>query len=77
MLYCCVFIVQNEVLKALKQGLLAKLAQSVLGNLTEPSGAHVVEALSSLINLSADTKDIRDLINNLPTALQKVDSFER
>lgn len=68
---------QDEVLKALKQELLAKLSQCVLGNLTEASGAHVAEALSSLIKLSANTKDIWDLINNLPSALQKVDSFER
>lgn len=71
------FIVQKEVLKALKQALLAKLSQSVLGNLTEDSGAKLSETLSSLIRLSANIKDIRDFINNLPDALQKVDSFER
>lgn len=76
-LICCVFIVQKEVLKALKQALLGKLSQSVLGNLTEDSGAQLAETLASLIKLSANIKDTRDLINNLPNALQKVDSFER
>lgn len=68
---------QKEVLKALKQALLARLSQCVLGNLTEDSGAQLAETLASLIKLSANIKDIRDLINNLPNALQKVDSFER
>ncbi|XP_044210403.1 nucleolar pre-ribosomal-associated protein 1 isoform X1 [Thunnus albacares] len=69
--------VQKDILKALKQGLLAKLIQLVLGNLAEDSGAQSVEILASLIKLSANIKDIRDLINDLPDALQKVDSFER
>ncbi|GLD53499.1 nucleolar pre-ribosomal-associated protein 1 [Lates japonicus] len=69
--------VQKEVLKSLKQALLAKLSQCVLGNLTEDPGAQLAETLASLIKLSANIKDIRDLINNLPKALQKVDSFER
>lgn len=68
---------QKEVLKALKQALLTKLSQSVLGNSTEDCGAQLAEALSSLVKLSANTKDTRDLINKLPHALQKVDSFER
>ncbi|CAK6968909.1 nucleolar pre-ribosomal-associated protein 1 [Scomber scombrus] len=69
--------VQKEVLKALKQGLLTKLIQVVHGNLAEDSGAQSVEILASLIKLSANINDIRDLINILPEALQKVDSFER
>ncbi|XP_035010769.2 nucleolar pre-ribosomal-associated protein 1 [Hippoglossus stenolepis] len=69
--------VQEEVLKSLKKELLPKLAQCVLGNLTEDSGAQFVEALASLIKLSANTQDIGDLIKDLPNALQKVDSFER
>ncbi|XP_035536073.1 nucleolar pre-ribosomal-associated protein 1 [Morone saxatilis] len=69
--------VQKEVLKALKQALLTKLSQRVLGNLTEDSGAQLTETLAGLIKLSANIKDTRDLINNLPNALQKVDSFER
>ncbi|KAM9358652.1 nucleolar pre-ribosomal-associated protein 1 [Symphorus nematophorus] len=69
--------VQKEVLKALKQALLTKLSQGVLGNLTEESGAQLAETLTSLIKHSANIKDTQDLINNLPTALQKVDSFER
>lgn len=73
----CVFIVQKEVLKALKQTLLAKLSERVLGNLTEDSGAQLAETLASLIKLSANIKDARNLINNLSSALQKVDSFER
>lgn len=77
MLNCCVFIVQKEVLKALKQSLLAKLSQCVLGNLTEDSASQFAETLASLIKLSANIKDTRDLINSLPKALQKVDSFER
>lgn len=68
---------QKEVLKALKQGLLAKLTQFVLGNLAEDSEAQSVEILASLIKLSANIKDIRDLISNLPNTLQKVDTFER
>lgn len=77
MLGCCCFIVQKDILKALKQGLLAKLSQCVLGNLTEESGAQLTETLGSLIKLSANSKDIGDLINSLPSALQNVDSFER
>ncbi|XP_039986899.1 nucleolar pre-ribosomal-associated protein 1 [Xiphias gladius] len=69
--------VQKEVLKALKETLLAKLSQLVLGNLTEDSGAQLAETLASLIKLAANIKDIRDLINDLPNVLQKVDSFER
>lgn len=57
--------------------MLTKLSQRVLGNLTEDRGAQLAEALASLVKLSANTKDIRDLIDNLPYALQKVDSFER
>ncbi|XP_070685256.1 nucleolar pre-ribosomal-associated protein 1 [Pempheris klunzingeri] len=69
--------VQIEVLKALKKALLAKLSQCGLGNLTEESGAQLADTLASLIKLSANIKDIRDLINNLPNALQQVNSFER
>ncbi|XP_054454141.1 nucleolar pre-ribosomal-associated protein 1 [Anoplopoma fimbria] len=69
--------VQKDVVKALKQALLAKLSQRVLGNLTEDSAAQLVETLANLIKLSANIKDTRDLINTLPSALQKVDSFER
>uniref|UniRef100_A0A3B4UFA2 URB1 ribosome biogenesis homolog n=1 Tax=Seriola dumerili TaxID=41447 RepID=A0A3B4UFA2_SERDU len=69
--------VQKEVLKVLKQALLTKLCQCVLGNLTEASGGQFAETLANLIKLSANIKDIRDLINNLPSALQKVDSLER
>ncbi len=77
MLICCVFIVQKEVLKALKQALLPKLSQCVLGNLTEASGGQLAETLASLIKLSANVQDARNLINSLPNALQKLDSFER
>jgi len=69
--------VQKEVLKVLKKALLAKLSQCVLGNLTEDSGAQLVETLANLIKLCANIKDTMDLINTLPSALQKVDSFER
>ncbi|XP_047450940.1 nucleolar pre-ribosomal-associated protein 1 isoform X2 [Mugil cephalus] len=69
--------VQKEVLKALTQALLPKLSQCILGNLTEDSGAQLSETLVFLIKLSANNKDIRDLINSLPRALQNVDSFER
>lgn len=76
-LFSRVFIVQKEVLKALKQQLFAKLSRCVLENLAEDTGAQLVETLASLIKLSANIKDIRDFINSLPKALQKVDSFER
>ncbi|XP_023118676.2 nucleolar pre-ribosomal-associated protein 1 isoform X2 [Amphiprion ocellaris] len=69
--------VQNEVLKAMKQTLLAKLSRSVLENLSEDSGAQLAETLANLIKFSANVKDIRNLINNLPSGLQNVDSFER
>ncbi|XP_038150281.1 nucleolar pre-ribosomal-associated protein 1 [Cyprinodon tularosa] len=69
--------VQTEVLKAMKQALLSTFIQSILGNLSEDSGAVLVEAASSLIKLSADVNDIRDLINRLPDALQKAEGFER
>ncbi|KAM3616229.1 uncharacterized protein V6R79_014656 [Siganus canaliculatus] len=69
--------VQAEVLKAFKQTLLVKLSQSVLGDLTEDSGAQLVETFASLIKLSATMKDTNDLIQKLPSALQKTDNFER
>ncbi|KAM4742564.1 nucleolar pre-ribosomal-associated protein 1 [Anableps anableps] len=69
--------VQKEVLKAIKQALLSKFSQSILGNLTGDSGVHLVDAAASLIKLSADVNDIWDLINNLPDALQKPEGFER
>ncbi|XP_028275754.1 nucleolar pre-ribosomal-associated protein 1 isoform X2 [Parambassis ranga] len=69
--------VQNEVLKSLKQALLVKLSKSLLETLTADSGAQLAETLASLIKLSANIKDIRDLINDLPGALQNVDSLQR
>ncbi|XP_034022476.1 nucleolar pre-ribosomal-associated protein 1 [Thalassophryne amazonica] len=69
--------VQKNVLKMLKQVLLTKLTNIILGNLMEDVGSLHAETLSHLIRLSANIKDIRDLINNLPDALQRVDSFER
>uniref|UniRef100_A0A665V0P4 URB1 ribosome biogenesis homolog n=1 Tax=Echeneis naucrates TaxID=173247 RepID=A0A665V0P4_ECHNA len=68
---------KDEVLKALKQTLLAKMSQCVMGELTEATGAQLAETIAILIKLSANIKDIRDLINNLPHALEKADSFER
>lgn len=68
---------KKQVLKALKQKLLFKLSQCVLGNVTENSKTQQTEALSSLIKLSANISDIRNLINNLPAALQNVENFER
>ncbi|TWW76931.1 nucleolar pre-ribosomal-associated protein 1 [Takifugu flavidus] len=69
--------VQKQVLKALNEGLLLNLSKCVLGNMTENSRPQQTEALSSLIKLSANTDDIRKLINNLLSALQNVESFER
>ncbi|XP_032401575.1 nucleolar pre-ribosomal-associated protein 1 isoform X2 [Xiphophorus hellerii] len=69
--------VQKEVLKAMKQALLSKFSQSILGNLSEDHGVHLVETAASLIKLSADVNDIQALINNLPDFLQKAESFER
>ncbi|MEQ2292050.1 hypothetical protein AMECASPLE_019180 [Ameca splendens] len=69
--------VQKEVLEAMKKALLSKFSQSILGNLTEDSGIHLVEAAASLIKLSADLNDIWDFISDLPDALQKAESFER
>ncbi|KAK2846727.1 hypothetical protein Q5P01_009726 [Channa striata] len=69
--------VRNQVLKAFKQQFLTKLSQRVLGNLTEDTGAQLVETLASLIQLTASVKDIRDLVISLPDVLQKIDSFER
>lgn len=68
---------QKQVLKALEQGLLLNLSECVLGNLTENSRPQQTEALSNLIKLSANTDDIRKLINNLLSALENVESFER
>uniref|UniRef100_A0A3B5LBN4 Uncharacterized protein n=1 Tax=Xiphophorus couchianus TaxID=32473 RepID=A0A3B5LBN4_9TELE len=67
--------VQKEVLKAMKQALLSKFSQSILGNLSEDHGVHLVEAAASLIKLSADVNDIQALINNLPDFLQKLTVF--
>lgn len=64
-------------MKALKQALLANLSRCVLGNLTEDSGAQLAVTLTNLIELSESIKDTRDMISSLPSALQKVDSFER
>lgn len=68
---------QDQVLKAFKETLLPKLSQYVLKNLTENSGAQFVETLTSLIRLSTDPEDIKDLISSLPRALQKTDMLER
>lgn len=68
---------KKQVLKALKQKLLLKLSDCVLGNVTKNPKTQQTEALSSLIKLSANVSDVRNLINNLPTALQNVDDFER
>ncbi|XP_061538388.1 nucleolar pre-ribosomal-associated protein 1 [Phycodurus eques] len=67
--------VQQEVLKSLKENLLAKMIQSALRESIED--ATLVEALAALIKLSAEIGDIGDLMHNLPDALQKADSFER
>lgn len=69
------FSVQKTVLNALKKNLLSKLIQSSLGDATQAATA--VETLAALIKLSADIADIRDLMEILPDALQKEDSFER
>lgn len=74
---CFFLTVKIEVLKALKEALFAKLSERVLENLTEESGALPTEALASLIKLSANVTDTRDIISRLPNALHKVDSFER
>lgn len=71
------FTVQKQVLKAWKQGLLLNLSKCVLGNQTENPRTQQTDALSSLIKLSANASDIRKLIDNLPSALQNVESFER
>lgn len=68
---------QNNVLKSLKKALLAKVSQCVLRTLTEESGDQFAQTLVSLVQLSTDITNIRELMSNLPTALQKVDSFER
>uniref|UniRef100_A0A672GJ32 URB1 ribosome biogenesis homolog n=1 Tax=Salarias fasciatus TaxID=181472 RepID=A0A672GJ32_SALFA len=62
---------------ALKKALLASLSQCVLGDLTGESAAPFAGALSSLIRLASKVKDIKDLISNLPSALQNTDTFER
>uniref|UniRef100_H3C620 URB1 ribosome biogenesis homolog n=1 Tax=Tetraodon nigroviridis TaxID=99883 RepID=H3C620_TETNG len=69
--------VKKQVLKTLKQKLLVKLSQCVLGDATENSITQQTEALSSLIKISANVSDIRNLMNKLPTALQNVKNFER
>ncbi|XP_041850678.1 nucleolar pre-ribosomal-associated protein 1 [Melanotaenia boesemani] len=69
--------VQKNVLKVLMDALLGKLSVCILGNLRTDSGALLVETVSKLLKLSADIIDIWDFINNLPNALQNVDSFER
>lgn len=61
----------------MKQALLSKFSQSILRDLTEDSGVHLLEAAANLIKLSADKNDIWDLADNLPNALQKAESFER
>lgn len=68
---------KKQVLKALKQKLLFKLSQCVLDNVTKNSITQQTDALSSLIKLSANISDIKNLIDNLPTALQNVENFER
>ncbi|KAM9318532.1 nucleolar pre-ribosomal-associated protein 1 [Pholidichthys leucotaenia] len=69
--------VQKEVLRSLNHALLAMLSQQVLESLTEDSRSLLAETLARLIKLSASIVDIRHLIDNLPDALQNVDSFER
>uniref|UniRef100_A0A3P9JLW3 URB1 ribosome biogenesis homolog n=1 Tax=Oryzias latipes TaxID=8090 RepID=A0A3P9JLW3_ORYLA len=67
--------VQKEVLKALKQALLDKLPQGILGNLTDDR--EIAATVANLIKLSTDIKDFWDLISNLPSVLPNVDSFQR
>ncbi|CAN9511010.1 unnamed protein product [Ophioblennius macclurei] len=69
--------VQDSVLKAFKKVLLTPLSQCILGDLTEDSAALITGALAALIRLSSNLKDVRELINSLPRALQNVDTFER
>lgn len=68
---------KKQVLKALKQKLLLKLSQCVLENVTKDSITQQTDALSSLIKLSANISDIKNLTDNLPTVLQNVENFER
>ncbi|KAJ0022339.1 hypothetical protein NQD34_009829 [Periophthalmus magnuspinnatus] len=69
--------VQEQVLKTLKHALLPKLSQSVLENLHETSGLDHVETLCSLIKLSSDIKDIKDLSTKLPTVLKTTENLKR
>uniref|UniRef100_A0A3P9JLM6 URB1 ribosome biogenesis homolog n=1 Tax=Oryzias latipes TaxID=8090 RepID=A0A3P9JLM6_ORYLA len=62
-------------LKALKQALLDKLPQGILGNLTDDR--EIAATVANLIKLSTDIKDFWDLISNLPSVLPNVDSFQR
>uniref|UniRef100_A0A3P9JLZ2 URB1 ribosome biogenesis homolog n=1 Tax=Oryzias latipes TaxID=8090 RepID=A0A3P9JLZ2_ORYLA len=64
-----------KVLKALKQALLDKLPQGILGNLTDDR--EIAATVANLIKLSTDIKDFWDLISNLPSVLPNVDSFQR
>ncbi|XP_023817454.1 nucleolar pre-ribosomal-associated protein 1 [Oryzias latipes] len=67
--------VQKEVLKALKQALLDKLPQGILGNLTDDR--EIAATVANLIKLSTDIKDFWDLISYLPSVLPNADSFQR
>lgn len=69
------FSVQKEVLKALKQALLDKLPQGILGNLTDDR--EIAATVANLIKLSTDIKDFWDLISYLPSVLPNADSFQR
>ncbi|KAM6946090.1 nucleolar pre-ribosomal-associated protein 1 [Aplochiton taeniatus] len=71
--------VQTVVLKQLKQTLLSKLCASVLSEdgKAEDTLAQHVDTLASLIKMAAAVRDIRELIDELPTALQKAGGFDR
>uniref|UniRef100_A0A3P9IBC3 URB1 ribosome biogenesis homolog n=1 Tax=Oryzias latipes TaxID=8090 RepID=A0A3P9IBC3_ORYLA len=64
---------QKEVLKALKQALLDKLPQGILGNLTDDR--EIAATVANLIKLSTDIKDFWDLISNLPNSTLNVFIF--
>ncbi|CAL8351648.1 unnamed protein product [Lota lota] len=69
--------VQSRVLKALKKALLTRLCGSVLDQASGDTVGTHAQTLGSLIKLATSTKDIRDLISKLPTALESTEGYER
>ncbi|XP_051962696.1 nucleolar pre-ribosomal-associated protein 1 isoform X2 [Xyrauchen texanus] len=69
--------IQRAVLQALKKALLSELWSAVQEGEASVSTSLHVQVLSNLIRLAASNSDLTQLMNDLPSILNKPDSYER